>query len=161
MLNKIHNEVKSFFETLQASKDLRLVIDSQEISKSEKKNTLEELLQDRVSHIFMNFLFLLLRKNREALISTIVQELDILVDRHNRKIRASTITAVPLDSQTLTSLKDLLDETYRADVSIDSRTDSSILGGIIVKVDGRVFDGSLQSQLRRLRARLAEDTNSH
>ena len=160
LLEQIHEEVGSLAEALHRSLDLRAVLRSQEISKQEKKRTFEGLLRGKASKVFTNFLFLLLEKNRERLFETIVSEFDRLVDQHQKRLRANAITAVPLDSEFVGKLKKLLDSTYQAHVDIENQVDPDILGGIIIRVDGQVFDGSLQSQLRRLRARLAEKTNS-
>ncbi|MFQ5636624.1 MAG: ATP synthase F1 subunit delta [bacterium] len=160
-LDKIHTEVGAFYQALQSSDELRVIVHSQEIKRQEKQQTVAELLHKRASKLFLNFFLLLLKKNREILFETIAHEFDIIVDRHKKKIRASAITAIPLDSQALSSLKGLLDKTYSADVAIDNNTDPSILGGIIVKISGQVFDGSLESQLKRLKSKLSENTNSH
>ncbi|NIR51383.1 F0F1 ATP synthase subunit delta [candidate division KSB1 bacterium] len=160
ILDKIHDEVRTFYQSIQSNSDLQKLIDSQEISKREKQSTVESLLQDRVSNVFLNFLFLLLKKNRESLFFRIANQLDALVDDYHQKVQAATITAVPLDSDSLAKLKNFLDKTYNADVNINNRIDPSILGGIIVEVDGEVFDGSLQSQLKRLKGQLKESSNS-
>ncbi len=152
ILETISKEIQFFDENLRTNGDLRLFLHSKEISKSEKTRTLEELLQDRVSNVFFNFVLLLLKKNRESLFSTITAEFDKLVDAHNRRVRATAYSAVPLVADSLGKLKLFLDREFDADVQIESHTDPSLLGGIIVNVGGQVFNGSLQSQLDRLRA---------
>ena len=160
LLAQIQEEVDSLAEALHRNPDLRTVLRSQQISKTEKKSTLEHVLGDKASKVFLNFLYLLLQKNRERLFEIIASEFDRLVDQHQKRLRANAITAVPLDSEFVGKLKKLLDSTYQAHVDIENQVDPDILGGIIIRVDGQVFDGSLQSQLRRLRAQLVERTNS-
>ncbi len=160
VMDRIHEDVRALRSAVQQSADLRLVFHSQEISKQEKQAVIAALLQGKASPLFLNFFQVLLRKSRERLYETVASEFDALVDRHRKKLHAATVTAVPLDSAFLGKLKSLLDRTYQADVDIECRVDPSILGGIVVRVDGQVFDGSLQSQLRRLRSQLSERTNS-
>ncbi|MFQ5750457.1 MAG: ATP synthase F1 subunit delta [bacterium] len=160
ILTNIRHEMEFFDESIDKNQDLRLLLSSHEISKKEKIKTIEKLLQDRVSNVFFNFILLLLKKNREVLYSAIAREFGVLFDKFNKRVRAKTITAVPLDAKLIYTLKNRLDRAYSADVQIDSLTDPSILGGIIVNVEGQVFDGSLQSQLSRLRYQLTEKINS-
>jgi F-type H+-transporting ATPase subunit delta len=159
LLKKIHQEVQSFDESICVNLSLGRLLVCQDLTKKEKQRALEKLLQDRVSNVFMNFILLLLKKNREAMFATIAREFGKLVDKHHKRVRALATTAVPLDPQSNAKLKHLLDKAFRADVVIDSHVDDTILGGIIVNVDGQVLDASLKSQLRRLRDQLSQNTN--
>lgn len=160
ILDTIQEEVASFNQTMETNSDFRLFLQSQDISQNEKKRRIEQLLQDKVSNVFFNFVLVLLKKNREALFAAIAREFQRLVDKLHRKLPAKAVTALPLDSTTEAKLKDLLDKTFDADVQITSEIQPEILGGLIVNVEGHVFDGSLQNQLQRLRKELIERTNS-
>ncbi|MFQ5602153.1 MAG: ATP synthase F1 subunit delta [bacterium] len=161
LLDKIYHEIDFLNKNLQSNEELQLFFSSQEMSKKEKKTTLDKMLQDRVSNVFFNFLSLLLMKNRESLFSTIAKQFGIMFDDHNKKIRAKATTAVPLDSKSFSNLKSHLDNAYSADVQISNQVDPSILGGIIVNIQGQVFDGCLQSQLHRLKSKLIAKSNSN
>jgi len=160
ILDTIQEEVASFKRTLETNSDFRLFLHSQDLSQNEKKRRIEQLLQDKVSNVFFNFVLVLLKKNREMLFTTIAVEFQRLVDKLHKKLPATAVTALPLDSTTEAKLKDLLDKTFDADVQITSEIQPEILGGLIVNVEGHVFDGSLQNQLQRLRKELIERTNS-
>lgn len=159
ILVSIANEMASIEDNLQTDQRFRLFLYSQDLSKREKTEKMEKMLQDRVSNVFFNFLLVLLKKNRELIFSAIAKEFQALVDRHDKKTRASATTVVPLDEKSLSKLKFLLDETFKSDVRIDNEIDKSILGGIIVNIDGRLLDGSLRTQLRRLKSKLVETTD--
>jgi F-type H+-transporting ATPase subunit delta len=160
ILDNVRKDIAFFDENLRGNSDLRLFLHSKGISKKEKIATIEKLLQDRVSNVFFNFITLLLKKNRASLFSTVVLEFDKLTDRHNKRVRATAHSAVPLDPDALSKIKLFLDREFDADVHIKNRTDPSILGGVIVDVGGQVYNGSLQSQLFRLRAKLVDSSVS-
>lgn len=159
LLDKVHGEVEFLENGLKTSAELRQLLFSQDTKKTDKKKVFEKLLRDR-SNIFLNFMNLLLLKNREALFAIIAREFRSMYERHNKKIRAATITAEPLDAKSTKALKQFLDKTFNADVQIENRLDPAILGGLIVNVEGRVFDGSVQSQLQRLREQLLESSEA-
>lgn len=160
ILDNIHREVGFFDELLKANPRLRFFLNSPEIGVRDKKKVMEKLLLDRVSNVFFNFILVLLDKNRQLIFGNIVKEFQRIFDRYRKKLRASTITAIPLDEPSESRLKQFLSDAFNSDVQIDNRIDPNILGGIIVRVDGRVFDGSLKSQLQRLKRGLAEEPNS-
>lgn len=160
IVEKIRQEIDLFNRSLETNTDFRHFLNSQEVSKSDKKKTIERLFQDRVSNVFFNFILVLLRKNRQSIFTAIVRQFEILFDKYKKKVRASTITAIPMDEATLFDLKTRLSETYKADVEIENKIDPDILGGIIIKVDGQVFDGSVQGQLKRIRFYLTENSKS-
>ncbi len=156
IVESVHREVVSFEESLQSSAGFRSFLYSQDLSKKEKKDKIESVLQDRVSNVFFNFLLVILRKNRELIFESIAFEFRRLVDKHNRRVRATATTSVAITDSTLLSLKSVLDKIFSADVDISNEVDQSILGGIIVNVEGRLLDGSIKSQLQRLGNRLAK-----
>ena len=159
-IDSIQNEVGSFGRSLEDNAQLRLFLFAQDVSKKQKREKLEKLLQGNVSKIFFNFLLVLLKKNREFIFPEIAREFESIVDKHHRKINALAITAQPLDERSSSKLKSLLDKTFDADVQISNDIDLSILGGIVVNVEGHVFDGSLQSQLARLKDDLIRNSKN-
>jgi len=160
VLDKISKEMKSFEHTLQTNQKFRIFLYSQDVSKKEKQAKIEAVLQDKVSNVFVNFVHVLLQKHREFIFSLIAREFFAMVDKHFKRIRASTTTAVPMDKRSLSKLKSILDKTFDADVHIENEVDETILGGIVVNVEGRLLDSSLSSQLRRLEAQLRESANN-
>jgi len=160
ILETIQNEVRSFSQSLDDYFQFRLFFFAQDVSKKQKRQKIEELIQERVSNVFFNFVLVLLKKNREFIFPQIVKEFQAIVDKHHRKINALAITTQPLDEISSSKLKSLLDKTFDADVQIKNDIDSSILGGIVVNVEGYVFDGSLQSQLARLKDDLVSNSKN-
>jgi len=160
ILDTIQNEVAFFSQSLDDNIQFRLFLFAQNISKKQKREKIERLIQDQVSNVFFNFVLVLLKKNREFIFPEIAKEFQNFVDKHHRKINALAITAQPLDEKSSSKLKSLLDKTFDADVQIQNDIDSTILGGIVVNVEGHVFDGSLQSQLARLKDDLVSNSKN-
>jgi F-type H+-transporting ATPase subunit delta len=73
-------------------------------------------------------------------------------------VAAEVTTAVPLDEALRTSLKDKLTASLGRPVALRERVDPSIVGGVVIKVAGRVLDGSVATQLDSVRRALAADS---
>ena len=160
ILETIRNEVAFFARNLSENQDFRHFLFAQDVTKKQKRETIEKLIQDNVSNVFFNFILVLLKKNREFIFPEIAGEFKKLLDKYHRKIQASAITAQPLETELTSKLKSLLDKNFEADVQIENVVDPSILGGIVVNIEGHIFDGSLQSQLARLKDNLITNSNN-
>jgi len=66
------------------------------------------------------------------------------------------VSPVTLEKNYINRLKSSLKALTRRDIDIESRIDTSLLGGFIVKVGSTVYDSSLKGQLRLLRAALTK-----
>jgi F-type H+-transporting ATPase subunit delta len=74
-----------------------------------------------------------------------------------RTVRAEFVTATPISDASQKSLAAALGKALDATVNVTSREDPSIVGGVVAKVGGVVYDGSVAGQLGRLRQRLVAD----
>jgi F-type H+-transporting ATPase subunit delta len=63
-------------------------------------------------------------------------------------------SASPLSKEELALLTETLEEKLQAKVALESRTEPSLLGGVKVAIDGKVYDGTLLSKVEALRTRL-------
>ena len=67
------------------------------------------------------------------------------------KVKAEVTVAVNPSQENLGRIKERLNKLMEKDVEITVKVDPSILGGVIAKVEDKVFDGSIKTQLERIR----------
>jgi F-type H+-transporting ATPase subunit delta len=149
-LEQIHKELLQFADLVNDEQQLGSVFFAQDISKKQKRDILDELLDGKLSAVLLYFLRVLLENGRASVFPTIVDEFTRLVDKYDKRIQATATTAVAMSETLQSRLKMILDKTFAADVSITNRIEPDILGGIIVQIEGQVLDDSLHNQLRRL-----------
>lgn len=113
----------------------------------ERKGGLIKLMG--LSPISENFLLLIVEKSREALIPAIAYYLEELVLKAQLTTKAEVTSAVPLNVETLDGLKHKLHKLTGKTVRIETKIDPAIGGGMIIKVDGKVIDGSVDHTLRQ------------
>ncbi len=122
-----------------------------------RKDVLGELLQRVVvSPICRNFLFLLIDRDRFRILPEIVEAYHQLADAHSGRLRAKAKVAKRLDESSLARLRAVLQKATGREIIIEQEEDPSLLGGVVTKVDGRVYDGSVRTQLETLRMRLKQ-----
>jgi F-type H+-transporting ATPase subunit delta len=72
------------------------------------------------------------------------------------RIRAEVIMATTISEEDLSKVKAKLREVVGQEVEITSKVDPEIIGGIIAKVEDKVFDGSIKTQLERIKSTLSQ-----
>ncbi len=152
VVDKIRNELHSFAAAMEENAEFGDFFRSPENSRAAKRTAVEKIFQDRFSALFFNFLLLLIHKGRHNAVPDIVLAFDELYDRHYRRTRALALTAVPMDTALADELREKLSRSLNKQIELENMVDPSLLGGIVLNVDGQVLDGSVKQQLERLRA---------
>jgi F-type H+-transporting ATPase subunit delta len=105
--------------------------------------------------ILRNFLCLLADHRRLDQLGPIADQYQKLLDQRLGRVRATVTSATPLSAaQGDAVLAALAQQTGRT-VLATQRVDPQLLGGVVVSVEGTVYDGSLRTQLEALAARIA------
>lgn len=159
LLDKVRGELHDFVKRFEDNPELSYFLRSPERSRAEKRQLLERVYADRVSAMFFNFLLLLIDKGRMPLYDEVRQAFDELYNRHHRKIRALAITAQPMEKRELESLQSDLAQAMNLTLELENRVDASILGGVVLDINGKILDGSVRRQLERLREVVASRRN--
>jgi F-type H+-transporting ATPase subunit delta len=100
--------------------------------------------------ITANFLGVLARNGRKAQLPEVIRLFRRLAADHRGETTAEVISAHTLSDGQIASLKAQLKARAGRDVTIDARTDPTILGGLIVKLGSQMIDASLKTKLNRL-----------
>jgi F-type H+-transporting ATPase subunit delta len=99
---------------------------------------------------------LLATKNIAHILPGITDQYQELLDAQQGIERAEAVTAIPLDDDEQRRVTEMLSAMSGRDVRLTTRVDAEILGGMIIRIDDRVMDGSTRSRLQAMRRELAE-----
>jgi F-type H+-transporting ATPase subunit delta len=103
---------------------------------------------------FVRFLQVVVQRGRQYLLTGIAEEYELLVDLHLNRVHAVVATARPVDEKLAAAIGKRLTEVFAKEVLPHFRADPALLGGIVVRVGDRVFDGSLRRKLKLLQHRM-------
>lgn len=134
--------------------DYNKLLNHPKISKSEKKNLLNELFGKLVSENVINFLYVLIDNNRIDSFSNIVEEYKILKNLFNNIMEIKAYSASKLTKEKIESLEATLSKKYDSKISIINIVDKSIIGGVRLEFQGNVIDNSLKAKLEDLKLSL-------
>ena len=74
-----------------------------------------------------------------------------------RVLEAEVTTAIPLEPAQQAALQQRLGAATARQVTLTAKVDPAIIGGLVAKIGATVYDGSLATQLAKLKGRLAEN----
>jgi F-type H+-transporting ATPase subunit delta len=123
----------------------------------EQKQQLLRAISDSVGAppAFRDLLLLLAERDRLRHLGAIREVFDGLVDRRLGRTRAIVRSAAPLAPELLAELTRVFTQLSGKQVVAEVSVDPELLAGAIVEIDGRVYDGSLRTQLGKLRQQMA------
>ncbi len=157
-LGSEQNKVEAYGQELAqvsaivASEDLlRLLLESPTLA-VEKKSAIFADIMDKlgVSAGMRDFFGLLVEKDRMQYLPQIEQKYRQLADELSGTLRARVTAAVALsDAQKKVISKELEKQTGK-NVELTVDVDASLIGGLRTEVGGRLFDGSVKTQLKRI-----------
>jgi F-type H+-transporting ATPase subunit delta len=110
-----------------------------------------------LSKIMNNFLKLIIEKQKFSMIGSMCEAYLKLLDNHMGRMRIKLVSAMPVPQALSEKAKSRIEKKYNKNVLIEEAVDPGILGGVIIQMDFRIFDGSLKNQLASLKAKLISE----
>ncbi len=156
LLETVEKELDFLNKTYYEEKTFRQLIDSPVISNAEKIKAIQALFGEKLHPYVLNFLILLIRKNRESLLPGIVAYYGEFLDEYRGIVRGTVYTVVEMTSEQLKALNEKLNNMTGKTVVLTQKVDTSLVGGFIVQIKDTVIDNSLRHQLEKLKERLVE-----
>ena len=139
------------------SEDFRRLVLSPAFSSDQKTAGIAAVLEKGgADQLTRNFGQLLAKNGRLSLLLTAIAEFKRIAAEARGEVSAEVVSAHPLSDDQVAELKTQIGASVGKDVTLDTRTDPDLLGGLVVKVGSRMIDSSLKTKLARLRARLKE-----
>jgi len=142
---------------LRANVQLQRVFENPSIDIQVKANILTTLFERTQPVLLLRrFLLLLVAKDRMRQLDSICMQYARMADEELHRIVAQVTTAVDLDAQQRQAVAQKIAATTQRDVVLETQVDPAILGGLIVRINNIIVDGSLRGQLARIHQVLRE-----
>lgn len=151
-LDDFHSQLELIKKTFLSEEKLLQILEHPRISKGEKRSLVENIFKQSVSKEILNFLFIIIDKRREASLMDIVKEYSTLFKEYKGILDIEAVTAVSMEENAKEKLKLVLKNRFKKEIQLSNRVDPSIIGGVVLKMDSKVIDSSLKSQLKEMEA---------
>jgi ATP synthase F1 delta subunit len=154
-LDAVRAELAQFVDAVDGNRELQVFFFSPYFSSAEKVAGLKRAVSDADAEL-VNFLELLIEKQRMPEIFRIRRQLDELWKQENRRIDVTVTSAVTLEPSVVEKVGEEIERQTGQKVELSSRVDAEILGGIVLQVGNKVLDASIRSRLEKLRKSVAQ-----
>jgi F-type H+-transporting ATPase subunit delta len=124
-----------------------------------KKHGVAKALVERagaISPVVAKIILMLAERDRLMLLPEIARRYRERLMDHQKIIRGEVTTAVALPSEKLRALEQGLQQATGHKVVLESTVDPSIIGGVITRLGSTVYDGSVTTQLQKMKQSLIE-----
>jgi F-type H+-transporting ATPase subunit delta len=135
--------------------DLRTALVDTSVPADAKREVLREIFGESVTPEALAVVTTMVERGLTDLLADLARVFGEIAETERGIVVAEVTTAIPLDDALRASLTDKLAASLGRPVSLRERVDETILGGVVIKVAGRVLDGSIASQLDGMRRALA------
>lgn len=133
--------------------DLNKVLDNPAFqTEARKQIALEVAERLGLSESTRNLVAILVEKKRLGYLESIVAHYHRLLDDLKERVNATLIVPKALDNQKRAEIQELVSKLSGGKQAVlNEQIEPSIIGGIIIEVGGKVYDGSIRTQLQGLK----------
>ncbi len=153
-LDGITADLARIDETLEQSPELRNFLHDPSVLRSSKQEAVELIFEGASTYV-MNYMRLIIDKNRTEVINSTYRIFRKLIDKSRGITTGLVESAVKLDEKTYNAIRSKLEKRFKVKLDLDQQVVPDLLGGLRIRIGNTVIDGTVQGQLSRLRNTLA------
>ena len=150
VVERTFEDVQFIKNTFEDSRELQLFMKSPVIKPDKKVNALEALFEGEVSELVYRFITLIARKNRQNILGEITTAFINIYNQHAGIIEAEVFVAREMDDEQTSDVISRLEEVTGKKVNITVKVQEDLKGGMAIKIDDTVIDGTIKHKLEQL-----------
>ncbi|MBL8573230.1 MAG: F0F1 ATP synthase subunit delta [Hyphomicrobiaceae bacterium] len=157
-VDKVGGDLDRLARMIGDSADLARLVKSPVFSAEAQTKAIGAVLDKAgIGGLVGNFVRLVAQKRRLFALGDMIQGFHKLSDAARGVTRAEVTVAEPLSDQHRAAVEDALKAiTGGKSVGMNVKVDPAIIGGLVVKLGSRMYDGSLKTKLNAIRTRMKE-----
>jgi F-type H+-transporting ATPase subunit delta len=154
-LDTTGRELDEFIEFFTQQKTLERLLLNPAVPAPRKRAAMEAIIKVAgLSPIVSKLLILLADRDRLTLLKDVSATYrDFLAERQN-VVHAEVTSAEPLSNERVQAIEQRLATVTGKRVSMTTKVDKAIIGGVVARVGSTIYDASIATQLKKIRERL-------
>lgn len=153
-LEAMHQELAVIQAAFCENPEYPALLASPMLTKEEKRQMLKASVGSGVGEYLLNFLMLLVDKNRFGQFEAIVVEFTRLYNQKHNIRTAVAVTAVPMNEELQAKLKAKLEATTGSTILLENQVDPTILGGVVLQMENSQMDASVHSRIEAIKRQI-------
>ena len=152
-VNEVYKDVSLIKELYGDSLDFKNLLSNSQINHQDKKKAILLLLENS-NALTEKLIDLLIHNKRLSIIGDIAISFIQLYNKQNDIKEATVITASPIDEDLKSIILSKINTSDSKSISLTNIIDSSIIGGFIIRFDGKEYNASMKQNLNNLKKEL-------
>ena len=141
------NQLTQVSKLIFAQPEYVTLLTSPCVTQDEKHELVNKAFKGQVHEYILNLLMLLCDNNRMESLNEITAEFRQISDRNKGVLNVTAVTAKPLSDELKQKMQSRLSEKFKKDVVLNVEIDESLIGGVLLKTQGREIDATLKAKL--------------
>lgn len=156
MEDELYAQAKFIQEVFVSIRSLHAALHNPLIPKDKKREIITTASGEGVTDVFVKFIDLLLKNNREDCLQSIMLQYQEQYRKSKNILHGKLITAIEINKVTETNLVAAIEEKVEGELELEKKVDPNILGGFILDLDFVRWDASISNQLNRIKNQYIE-----
>ena len=154
---RAEQELAAFVDLVRTNPDLERTLANPVVSAADKRAIVQQILERLKPTTPVGKLVLLLAsRGRLALLPDLLDVYRERLMEYRNVLSAEVTTAAPLSPERAAQLQQRLANATGRTITMTTKVDASIIGGVVTRIGGTVYDGSVATRLAKVRDRLEQ-----
>lgn len=150
-LSTLKKDAELIAAVCSQSADFSRFLKNPVVKTSEKIKIIHLIFKEKISELSLNFLTLMTQNKREEFIPEVCRNILSLIRKEKNIKTAVLTTAIEMDEDLLQKAEKILEKELETQVELIGRVNPHIIGGVVLQIDGKQYDDSIATQLKKLK----------
>jgi F-type H+-transporting ATPase subunit delta len=155
---RIEQELSAITSLVKGHSELQTALESPSVPPVAKRAVVQALVErGQLIPPVGKLLVMLAERDRLTLLPDVLEAFRARLREQQKVLEAEVTTAIPLEPEQTAALQQRLSTATARQVTVTTKVDPALIGGVVARIGSTVYDGSLATQLVKLKGRLAEN----
>jgi F-type H+-transporting ATPase subunit delta len=155
-LAQVDRDLAAVVEMMTASPDLALAAGRGPVTDAQRKSMMEAVAKAMsLTTPVTKMMVLLANSGKLNLVPDLADSFRERLLSHQNIVRADVTSATPLSPEKTKALEESLSAATGKKVELSVSVDPGLLGGVVARIGSTVYDGSVKTQLQRMRQEIS------
>ena len=157
-IDTVTSELAGLKELLSENEDFFRMLTLREVDQDTRMNWMRDIFGGKISDETMAFFCILMERKGMYRFGEVLAEGLTLLGTERQGVKGNVYSAVPLGKETINHLEVQTEKLLKKPVVLVNLIDESLVGGVLISVDGKLIDASLKKRMEDLKLKLRSRT---
>ena len=154
--NQVSDRLHNIRSILKSVPELNQLLITRRVQVQDKINMLKNILGDNISNIEMDLIVLLMENGHMMLFGEVVKRFDYLLDKESKVVKVQITSSSILSDDEVQRISLNIENKIQKKIDVATETDVSLMGGLKLRVENTLIDGSVSNRLQKMRDTLIQ-----